>query len=85
MVSGHVRLFPTTLFIATCRIGAYPCREYGLFMAAISRAMVAHSSSRRMGLPRWMHWSSSHFKSSYLCTISDDILLEIGDANLRKS
>lgn len=43
---------------------AQPCLEYGLFIAAISRAMVAHSISRRSGRPRRWHWNSSHFRSS---------------------
>ncbi|KAH0207587.1 tyrosine protein phosphatase 1, partial [Aureobasidium melanogenum] len=46
--------------------GACYCREYGRFMAAISRAIVPHSSSLRTGLPRLEHWYSSHFSSSYL-------------------
>lgn len=39
--------------------------EYGLFIAAISCAMVAHSISRRTGCPRLFCKTSSHFRSSY--------------------
>lgn len=40
--------------------------EYGLFMRAISRATVAHSSSLFRGRLFFFCWSSSHFRSSYL-------------------
>ena len=39
--------------------------EYGLFIAAISLAIVAHSNSRRIGSPLLCWQISSHFSSSY--------------------
>lgn len=62
--SGQNRLMPA----ACCwKIGRPRyCLEYGLFIKAISRAMVAHSSSRLSGCFRFSNCSSSHFRSSYL-------------------
>lgn len=48
------------------RLSRNHCREYGLFIRAISRATVAHSKSRWIGWPRSTRCCSSHLKSSYL-------------------